>query len=116
MSVAFDKAWALLKASPEHSVFIAQVNDPPEHQTERYGEPRMVDDEYHHRLGTLHPALQWHRDKMFSPNRALRQANLRVSPELDHDPENRIIQNIKDGAKDAKELFEGLSVDQVQGY
>ena len=74
---------------------------------------RTVDDDWHKRLGTLHPALQWHRDKMFSPNRAIRHANLRVSPELDHDPENRIIQNINDGAKTGKELFEGLTNEQV---
>ena len=80
MSVAFDKAWAVLKASPEHSVFIAGADDPIEYQTERYGEPRTVDDDWHKRLGTLHPALQWHRDKMFSPNRVIRHANLRVSP------------------------------------
>lgn len=115
VSVAFDKAWAVLKASPEHSVFIAGADDPIEYQTERYGEPRTVDDDWHRRLGTLHPALQWHRDKMFSPNRAIRHANLRVSPELDHDPENRIIQNIKDGAKTGKELFEGLTLEQIHG-
>lgn len=116
MSVAFDKAWAVLKATPEHSVFISQVNDPPEHQTERYGQPRVVDDEYQHRLGTLHPALQWHADKMFDGRRAIRHANLRVSPELDHDPEDRVARNIASGnVESAKDLFEGLDWEQVAG-
>ena len=113
MSVAFDKAWAVLKASPEHSVFIAGADDPIEYQTERYGEPRTVDDDWHKRLGTLHLHFNGIVIRCSVPIRLSAMRICECPPELDHDPENRIIQNINDGAKTGKELFEGLANEQV---
>ncbi len=84
MSVEFNRAWAVLKASTEHSVVRDKYELNPYDELARYGtEPTQTRTQL--RLGTLHPALQPHPDKSGG---MVSRRNMRVSPELDHDPED----------------------------